>query len=64
MFDVRDLINEQFEVRAWREGGMGGCTSSRPGTGNLYDPQMIKEDLRLSPEACEPFERRRGLDQT
>jgi serine/threonine-protein kinase len=58
MFKVNDLINEQYEVRGWAEGGMGRVYFVFDQvTHNHLVIKMIKADLKESKEACSRFER-------
>src|SRR4051812_21214444 len=58
MFKVKELINEQYEVHGWAEGGMGRVYFVFDQvTHNHLVIKMIKEDLKLSKEACARFER-------
>ncbi|MBM3997642.1 MAG: hypothetical protein FJ303_26360 [Planctomycetes bacterium] len=56
MFEVNDLINEQYEVRGWAQGGMGRVYFVFDQvTHNHLVIKTIKEDFK-SADACDRFE--------
>lgn len=58
MFQVNDLINQQYVVRGWSEGGMGRVYFVLDQvTDNLLAIKMIKQNYRKSQDACDRFEK-------